>query len=84
MTFEDSGTGRELKKPIPEIRELNSHNFQEFFTPFFSFAIESYMYEMDFTLGLSKKYTDEILHVKNCLLSYSNIGDTYSAPPTTM
>ena len=21
MTFEDSGTGRELKKPIPEIRE---------------------------------------------------------------
>ena len=30
------------------------------------------------------EYTDEFLRVKNCLLSYSNIGDTYSAPPTTM
>ena len=29
---------------------LNGHNFQAFFTPFLSFAIESYIYETDFTL----------------------------------
>ena len=27
-----------------------------FLTPLFSFAIESYIYETDFTLGLSQKY----------------------------
>ena len=34
----------------------NGHNFQAFFTPFLSFAIESYIYEIDSTLGLSQKY----------------------------
>ena len=28
----------------------------QFFTPHFTFAIESYIYETDFTLGLSQKY----------------------------
>ena len=35
---------------------LNGHNFQTFFTPLFSFAIDSYMDETDFALGLSQKY----------------------------
>ena len=33
------------------------HKFPDMFLPhFFSFAIESYMYETDFTSGLSQKY----------------------------
>ena len=36
---------------------LNGHNFQTFFLAhFFSFAIESYIYETNFTLSLSQKY----------------------------
>ena len=36
---------------------LNGTNFQTFFYPtFFSFAIDSYIDETDFTLGLSQKY----------------------------
>ena len=35
---------------------LNGTNFQTFFTPLFSFAIDSYIDETDFTLGLSQKY----------------------------
>ena len=35
---------------------LNEQNFQTFLPHFFSFAIESYIYETDFTLGLSQKY----------------------------
>ena len=34
----------------------NGTNFHSYFTPLFSFAIESYLYETDFTLGLSQKY----------------------------
>ena len=30
MTFEDSGTGRELKKPIPEIREREGNGKNPF------------------------------------------------------
>ena len=30
MTFEDSGTGRELKKPIPEIREREGNEIIHF------------------------------------------------------
>ena len=30
MTFEDSGTGRELKKPIPEIREREGNRKNPF------------------------------------------------------
>ena len=40
--------------PPPPLPTLNSKNFQIFFTPLFSFAIESYIYETDFTLGLIK------------------------------
>ena len=43
---------RRTSSPSP----LNGHNFQPFFVYFFSFAIESYIYETDFTLGLSQKY----------------------------
>ena len=35
---------------------LNGHNFQTFFIPLFTFALESYIYETDFSLGLSQKY----------------------------
>ena len=35
---------------------LNGTNFQTFFTPHFSFAIGTYIYETDFTLGPNKKY----------------------------
>ena len=35
---------------------LDGTNFQTFFTLLFSFAIESYIYETDFTLGPIKKY----------------------------
>ena len=45
-----------IRRQTPRPPPLNSHNFQEFFTPFFSFAIESYIYETDFALGLSQKY----------------------------
>ena len=35
---------------------FNSTNFHPFLPHFFSFAIESYMYEKDFTFGLRQKY----------------------------
>ena len=35
---------------------LNGYDFHPFFTPLFSFAIESYIYETGFTLGLIQKY----------------------------
>ena len=38
--------------PPPLMAQISRH----FFTPLFSFAIESYIYETDFTLGLSQKY----------------------------
>ena len=40
--------------PPPPPPSLNGHCFQTFFNPHFSFAIESYIYEADFTLGQSK------------------------------
>ena len=39
--------------PPPSLKDTNIHPF---FTPLFSVAIESYVYETDFTLGLSQKY----------------------------
>ena len=33
---------------------LNGTNFQTFYYPIFSFAVESYIYETDVTLGLSQ------------------------------
>ena len=41
---------------LPLGPSLNGTNFQTFFYPTFSFAIESYIYETDFTLDLSQKY----------------------------
>ena len=41
---------------LPSSIEPNGTNFHPFFTPLFSFAIESHTYEMDFTPGLSQKY----------------------------
>ena len=35
---------------------LNGNNFHPFLPPFFSFAIESYIYETHFTLDISHKY----------------------------
>ena len=44
-----------IRRRIPP--PLNGHNFQTFLYPtFFSFAIESYNYETDFTLGPITKY----------------------------
>ena len=36
----------------PSMAQISIH----LFNPLFSFAIESYIYEADFTLGLSQKY----------------------------
>ena len=44
-----------LPRP-PPAPPLNGTNFQTFFYPYFSFALESYIYETYFTLGLSQKY----------------------------
>ena len=41
-----------VEHPPPLMAQISRH----FFTPLFSFAIESYIYETDFTLGLSQKY----------------------------
>ena len=40
---------------LPSSIEPNGTNFHPFFTPLFSFAIESYIYKTDFRGGLSKK-----------------------------
>ena len=56
---------RGLKAPIREVCKKSKWKFKmafairgpDIFLPhFFSFAIESYIYETDFTLGLSQKY----------------------------
>ena len=43
-----------IKRPTPP--PLMAQISRHFFTPLFSFAIESYLYATDFTLGLSQKY----------------------------
>ena len=45
----------------PPHHSLNGTNFHPFFTPLFSFAIESYLYETDFTTGPSQNYQYYVL-----------------------
>ena len=47
-----------IKRRTPPPRApLNGTNFHPFLPHFFSFAIESYLYETDFTIGFSKNIT---------------------------
>ena len=45
----------------PQKMEIKTLIFIHFLPHYFSFAIESYIYETDFTLGLSQKYNFWVL-----------------------
>ena len=56
---------------------LNGTNFQTFYYPIFSFAVESYINETDFTLGLSQ------ISLLSPLIIGSNIDILWQLRPLT-
>ena len=66
-----------IRRPTPPPLPLNGTNFQTFFYPtFVSFAIESYIYETDFILGLSHNIKPK-LSAKHVYTSSGIIPEQY-------